>query len=765
MGEKIPTHIRGIALNDATFENTKQFVEEPTFINFFFGNNGSGKSTIARAIKSGAGITYAPGKSAADYRVYLYDEDFIDKNFHSYQGMAGVYTLNAENVEAQKQIEDQQAKLTAVRKARDTATEEKNKSETSRASLQKTFQQECWDSAKKLRLEFDKTQDGKRRTKQFTDAVLAAKMLQSEPTESELKDLRQLYESAYSTNARQYPLFATIEDTAVLDTIEDLNLLALAIVNIADTPYAEFIKQIDATQWVREGHTKYASAADGKCPYCRQALPLDFEKTLSDSFDDKYEESLRKLRDLLVEYKRVANELFIPIQNPPTDLYPRIDSKSYTKKIEAIRTKIALNIELINKKISDPGTPIKYEPIAPLLDDLMDTITAHNKIIQANNNIVAAGPKKKQECVNQVFSLIRYQLDSTIQAYKKSDAEIAKDISEKTASITKYTGEINAIQTEIRRLSATTVETESAKNHINHMLRDSGMQGFHLEPHETTPNVYKVVRDDGSVAENLSEGEKNFIAFLYFYYLVQGSTSPDADPREKIVVIDDPVSSMDSNSLFIVSTLVRNMIEVCRNNADNREPVAEGNYIKQLFILTHNAFFHREVTYNYVRKYEYVSFYLIRKRNNCSSVKLFREVDPKCPTQMRNVNPVKSSYAALWEEYHECQKPITLMNVTRKILEYYFLQLCGYTGSYLQTVILEENKHKFIYDDDGNEDYTKYDMASSMLSYIAVYSSGINDGMHYTDDFSDIDLCRKTFEMIFREMGQGQHFDMMMARK
>ena len=115
MGEKIPTHIRGIALNDATFENTKQFVEEPTFINFFFGNNGSGKSTIARAIKSGAGITYAPGKSAADYRVYLYDEDFIDKNFHSYQGMAGVYTLNAENVEAQKQIEDQQAKLTAVR--------------------------------------------------------------------------------------------------------------------------------------------------------------------------------------------------------------------------------------------------------------------------------------------------------------------------------------------------------------------------------------------------------------------------------------------------------------------------------------------------------------------------------------------------------------------------------------------------------------------------------------------------------------------------
>lgn len=46
------------------------------------------------------------------------------------------------------------------------------------------------------------------------------------------------------------------------------------------------------------------------------------------------------------------------------------------------------------------------------------------------------------------------------------------------------------------------------------------MQGFQLVPHEAKSHVYKVCREDSSVAENLSEGEKNFIAFLYFYYLV-----------------------------------------------------------------------------------------------------------------------------------------------------------------------------------------------------------------------------------------------------
>ena len=762
MGEKIPSQIRRIDLDYATFENTNEYVEEPTFVNFFFGNNGSGKSTIAKAIKSGAGVTYAPGKSPADYLVYLYDEDYINDNFHSYHGMPGVYTLNSENVEAQKQIDAQHVKLSDARKARDTATEEKTKRENARASLQKRFQQECWDSAKALRTEFDKTQDGKRRTKQFSEAVLAAKPLQEEPTESDIKDLRQLYQSAYSSNARQYPLFAKVEDTGILDAVEDLDLLSLAIVNISDTPYAEFIKEIDATQWVREGYASYAGKAKGKCPFCRQKLPDNFEKTLSDSFDEKYEESLKKLRELLAEYKRAANELFIPIQKPPADLYPSINPKSYTEKVDSVRTKINLNIELINKKIADPATPVEYESVAPLLDELMDIIKAHNKVIQANNDIVAAGPRKKQECVNQVFSLIRYQLNSIIKAYQKSDADIQKEIADKTAAIKKHSADMISIQAEIRRLSATTVETESAKDHINHMLRDSGMQGFHLEPHETTPNVYKVVRDDGTIANNLSEGEKNFIAFLYFYYQVQGNATPDGDPREKIVVIDDPVSSMDSNSLFIVSTLVRNMIEVCRNNADNREPVAEGNYIKQLFILTHNAFFHREVTYNYVKKYEYVSFYLIRKRNNCSSVKLFREADPKCPTQMRNVNPVKSSYAALWEEYHECQKPITLMNVTRKILEYYFLQLCGYDGAELRKAILVDGRPSFV-DEFGNEDKDQFDLAQSMLAYISPERIGFNDGLHYVEESADPDVCKTIFKKIFEIMNQGQHYKMMYA--
>ena len=73
--------------------------------------------------------------------------------------------------------------------------------------------------------------------------------------------------------------------------------------------------------------------------------------------------------------------------------------------------------------------------------------------------------------------------------------------------------------------------------------------------------------------------------------------------------------------------------------------------IKQIFVLTHNAYFHREVSYSYVSKYDYASFYLIRKVNMKSCVKLCDEVNPNEPTERMNINPVKNSYAALWDEY------------------------------------------------------------------------------------------------------------------
>ena len=236
-------------------------------------------------------------------------------------------------------------------------------------------------------------------------------------------------------------------------------------------------------------------------------------------------------------------------------------------------------------------------------------------------------------------------------------------------------------------------------------------------------------------------------------------------PRNKIVVIDDPVSSMDSSAMFIVSSIIRGMIEVCRNNAAIEPDTQIGNYIKQIFILTHNAFFHREITYCYEKYWECVSFFLINKKKNESKIELKITRDPKREMDIINLNPVVNSYAALWREYLEVDSGIALINVIRRILESYFIQMCGYDGMRLKSIIIDDNWEKFVRrNDDGTLDRTRLLRASAMLSYLSTTSCGIADSMYFVDDITDLDVCRDIFEEIFQLTGHEMHYRMMMEQ-
>ena len=759
MADKIKSEIIRIDLTDASYKESHAYIE-PTYVNFFFGNNGTGKSTIAKAIKGGVGLSYAPGRTAADYLPLVYNQEFIDENIRSYRNMRGVFTLNAKNAEVQAQIEEVTAERTRIKKLSGAAAERQKILLNNKANLHREFLQECWKRGKDFRDEFPGTMDKKGKSDPFVREIL-----KHAPVDTSLDELRRIYDSAFSETAKHYQRFTTIPDPMVMDTVEGSEILSKPIVNSADTELAGFLRDIGATEWMRHGHDLFAHEAGGRCPYCGEKLAVDFEQTFIDSFDNRYQDNLRLLSEFMDRYKKAANDMFVPLQSVPAEMYPQIDFKPYTDKMAVLKAAVQANIESIKSKIDNPASTVTITEIQPILDELADIISKFNTMIDANNAIVAAGPAKRTECIGAVFGVLAFMLKDVIAAYRRDDADIQNQLDALEKEIQSYTDTLTDIEKQLKSLRGSTVETDTAKDSINQMLLDSGMCGFSLQPKRGVDNVYEVRRPDGTIADNLSEGEKNFIAFLYFYHLVHGSNSADGDTREKIVVIDDPVSSMDSGSLFIVSTLVRQMIEICRNNADNRNPVAKGNFIKQIFILTHNAYFHREVSYSYITKYDYVSFYLIRKVGTKSTIKLFDDVDPNEPTQRVNINPVKNSYAALWDEYREVRSAVPLMNVIRRILEYYFLQLCGYEGSVLRQVILVQGKEDGHFKDaNGNDDEEKLQLASAMLAYINASSIGMSDGMDYVEDCLNADECRRIFEMIFELMNQKQHYDMMLRK-
>ena len=87
MQRKVPSAIANITLNRATF--TDVLIDGLTFVNFFYGNNGAGKSSIAHAIAEDDGVVWADGKTVDDFDVLVYNQDL--KKLENYQHNQPVY--------------------------------------------------------------------------------------------------------------------------------------------------------------------------------------------------------------------------------------------------------------------------------------------------------------------------------------------------------------------------------------------------------------------------------------------------------------------------------------------------------------------------------------------------------------------------------------------------------------------------------------------------------------------------------------------------
>ena len=557
MQRKVPSAITNITLNRATFTDVP--IDELTFVNFFYGNNGAGKSSIAHAIAEDDGVVWADGKTADDFDVLVYNQDFINDNFVNYGDLKGVFIFGEENIEAKKKI----AELTDQKKQK--------------------------------------------------------------------------------MDARQ----------TALDE---------------HTPFAKFMKALGdtASDWVRDGHTHYAGAAGGKCPYCQQKLPANFEADIAATFDAQYQQDIRDLGQFQTVYERETREIVRVLQGNASDVMPTIDLTAYQEKLALLESNFEINRQRIAEKVKEPSKTISLEDTDTLLLEIGAMIDEINKQIKANNDVVSAKRSSKSKCKTEIMQYLAFILAADVRSYLDEDAQLDKDIAEITERGKKLKKEIGELTTEISALNKHNANTEAAIDSINKILKDSGFQGFSIRAKEGVENVYEVIREDGSIAENLSEGERNFIAFLYFYHQVRGSMSSEV-LKEKIVVIDDPVSSMDSTALFLVSAIVREMINVCRNNTEYLNPKVPGDYIKQLFVLTHNVYFHREVTYQQVGYYNCTSFYMIRKNDNISTIKLCKRQSKEIPTEEENYNPVQNSYAALWDELRDIQSTIPALNVMRRI--------------------------------------------------------------------------------------------------
>ncbi len=104
--------------------------------------------------------------------------------------------------------------------------------------------------------------------------------------------------------------------------------------------------------------------------------------------------------------------------------------------------------------------------------------------------------------------------------------------------------------------------------------------------------------------KDISEGEKNLFALLYFYYgLYKDNNQVNLDEKIKLIIIDDAISSLDAQNRFSV-------LEILRTIANEQYP--------QIFIFTHVWDDFCQLSYH-LNKKEDTSLFEVLKRDNGES--------------------------------------------------------------------------------------------------------------------------------------------------
>jgi wobble nucleotide-excising tRNase len=431
--------------------------------------------------------------------------------------------------------------------------------------------------------------------------------------------------------------------------------------------------------------------------------------------------------------------------------------KAYSDNLEFLKKTLEINTQRIATKVSKPSEIIELDSLKPYLEALNQLIKETNDLFNKNNEIVEKQEYTQKVCLNKVFELMSFELQGVIKAYYERIESLKTEIPTLQKQVGEHKSKIAIADGEIAKIAEKLGGTGIAVERINLELQKSGFTGFSLLERSVQTEhgekiVYVVEYEKGKIAHFLSEGEKNFIAILYFYFLVQGAFENDDLTKKKVVVIDDPVSSMDSGVLFIVGSLIRRLVDDCFCDGKDYN-------IRQIFVLTHNPFFHKDVSFYRLgnENFKKVSFFEVRKtETNISNViSCVREIESSDPDiTHENYTPVQDPYTALWYEYRENKLPATLLSIMNRIAGHHLVQVCNFTVAELRRKVEDQIK-----------DPVRLRMTEEILRYVYNGSNVIDmGGMFFAANKDDNDY-REVFKEIFIAVGQEQHYNRMAGEK
>jgi wobble nucleotide-excising tRNase len=732
--------IESIAIkNVATYDSMGVEIRNLKKINFIYGANGSGKTTITNFIESADAEQFGEckliWKNGLTLKVVTYNKNFRDNNFGKGK-IDGVFTLGNATKEQLELIAAKQVKLAEIKeKGLQKKTTIENQIKT-KAELEGQFQESCWVGIyKKFDIVFNTAFEGAKSKERFKTRLLS----ECQSNKQALKNVDELKAKA-KTIFGEAPVsmseFGTINYEILLN-IEQNNIWGKKVIGKSDIEIAKLIQRLNLNDWVNQGR-QFIEMESKVCPFCqKETIDKGFKDQLEEYFDETFTADTKLIKELSEQYVSEYQNLYYQLQgienSESSNKNTTLNLSLFSAYLKTLNQQFASNKELLNNKLKEPSRSLELVSMEDQLISIEKLLSEANVKIKTHNRIVANFQTEKANLIADIWKYLIDDNKSNIDAFIKQVEGLLKGINKLETERGTLLEEYKNLEKEVKEASKHVTSIQPSVNAINDTLMAYGFDNFKIVASKTVPNAYQIEREDGSIAEKtLSEGEVTFITFLYYLQLAKGSISEDSISDDRILVIDDPISSLDSTVLFVVSSLIKEVIKNIKKNVGS---------IKQLILFTHNVYFHKEVSFvdRSDNNRDDVHHWILRKNGNVSNIQCFEKK-----------NPIRSSYELLWDELKNQDKlsGITLQNTMRRILETYFKTMGKYTDDSLINSF--DNKHE-------------KEICRSLICWVNDGSHCISDDLHveYPDVINDkfSDVFKKTFE----NMGHIEHYNMMMG--
>lgn len=566
--------------------DTNDFVEK----NIIYGWNYSGKTTISRVFscmqrknihkdypKADFTVTDTDNKSwkpnnieTCPLTVRVFNTDFIEKNLNwKGESFNPILLLGTESIEAQDKIELNNKKIEkcqlGIGRKQSIITKNDEQLRSNKTNKAKQIKKEVGITAA-----FDS---------RHLDNYLS--IVKKDPTAHVISDKRTfatLKTKALSSDTDKLPIISSISINVVLGSHEEnIKKLLSKVPEFSET--IDYLKNNPAVaNWVENGLPIHQERET--CEFCGNELSEERINALTAHFSEdlkNHKLQLRTLRDqisnLKVDFPKLHERDFYP------DFRKEFNSlkEQLEKAVKIYNREIKKAEKSLTKKHDSPFEPIdKFTIDTNSQKEIEDLIKKLAKTIKKNDQATNEFEQNRLKAIEKLKKHYAAELYQEVDIEKNDRVETLLN-----RHIVKYQNIRSSLEKNNKDLEAAISKAQKGREEINKFItRFLGRDEISIEvTSEIAGERFRLTRNK-KVAKNLSEGEKTAISFSFF--LTKLLELPSLE--EAVVYIDDPVSSLDSNHVFQINSILKKFFFYQDGGVGTEWKLK----CKQLFVSTHN---------------------------------------------------------------------------------------------------------------------------------------------------------------------------------